>query len=152
MEDPFDSKDYISEILNMNCNKCRGQVAPHKAIMLLAVIDLIEEGVIDASFFDLDDTLANKFHELWNKYVPSTSIFMADVCKPFYHLNHEPFWHLELKDGVDSSIFDCRPVYTRKWMNDHFDCASLNTILFWHLLTIQEARASLRVLLIKTYL
>ena len=33
---------YISCFTSINCNKYRGQVAPHKAMMLIAVMDEID--------------------------------------------------------------------------------------------------------------
>lgn len=53
--------DYIKQFLELNTAKRMGQVAPHKAVMLLSVMSLIEEGVIDKPLFYLSEALENRF-------------------------------------------------------------------------------------------
>ena len=37
---------YLNQFSNLHCNKLKGEIAPHKPIMLLSVMDLIEAGFI----------------------------------------------------------------------------------------------------------
>jgi putative restriction endonuclease len=76
--------------------------APHKPILLLAVLDMVARGGINSPFIDVTVDLV-ELNELFNLYwrliVPlgqSTSIAF-----PFSRLGREPFWVLVPKSGVE---------------------------------------------------
>lgn len=85
---------YIAEFRAINVHRSGGEIAPHKPVMVLSVIDLIETGHIDRNRVYLDDTLQQKFKELWKLYVPSTSKFRCSIAYPFFHLGNDKFWRL----------------------------------------------------------
>ena len=152
---------YISYFTSLNCNKFRGQIAPHKAVLLLTVIDLVEEKVIGSPRIRLTDALNNRFNEIWMRYIGHSAIFTADICKPFYHMQHEPFWNLVEKQ---EAMMAAEPVassherkdlpkggYTLKAMREGYEYAEIDEELFT-LLQSADNRAMMRVLLINTYL
>lgn len=79
---------------NLNRNKNKGCFAPHKAVMIMAVMDLVESGHITTNVICLDRELKDKFKEVWQKVVPVGSPFNCDYRTPFTHLGSEPFWNL----------------------------------------------------------
>ena len=78
----------------MTVNKKGSNTAPHKAILLLAIIDLIERGSIRDSFIPLSDELIRTFNNIWKTKVPITSPFSCKFSYPFFHLQSSPFWKL----------------------------------------------------------
>lgn len=79
----------------------QGMKAPHKTILLLSVIELIEDGFIQSNHIKLSDKLIEKFKQNWNKYVGNSTVFQADIGKPFWHLQSEPFWKLISHNGIE---------------------------------------------------
>ena len=82
---------YISCFTSMNCNKYRGQVAPHKAVMIMATMELVESGQISSNVIHLDKELKDKFKEVWKKVVPEGSPFKCEYRNPFTYMDSEPF-------------------------------------------------------------
>jgi len=76
--------------------------APHKPILLLAVMDLIARGVIISRFIDIKGDL-NELNELftnyWRRVVPLAQ--RSSIAFPFSRLHNEPFWELVSVDGKD---------------------------------------------------
>lgn len=77
----------------LNTAKRAGKKAPHKAVLLLSIIDLISEGVITTREIKLTDELINKFDALWNKFVKDDS-YNCNITAPFWHMQNEPFWRI----------------------------------------------------------
>ncbi len=78
-----------------------GMKAPHKAILLHSVIELIEGGFIQSNQIELSDMLIEKFKQCWDKYIGRSTVFQADIGKPFWHLQGEPFWKLISHSGTE---------------------------------------------------
>ena len=89
-----DINHYIEAFSNLHTAKIKGHKAPHKAVLLLAIIDLIEEGVISDPCIKLSEELINKFGDIWQRYIGSSTIFHPEISKPYFHMQHEPFWSL----------------------------------------------------------
>lgn len=101
IEQELKSREYDSEceelILSfkkIHRNKSKGCHAPHKPVLLLAVMDLIDAGHISSSEIHLDKELKDKFMQVWNHTVPAGCQFKCEYLNPFTYLNHEPFWTL----------------------------------------------------------
>ncbi len=77
-----------------------GKRAPHKAILLLSVIELIEDGLIQSNQIELSDMLIKKFKQCWDIYIGNSTVFQSDIGKPFWHLQSEPFWKLISHSGT----------------------------------------------------
>lgn len=159
-------RHYIDAFSSLRTAKVKGYKAPHKAVLLLAVIDLIEEGTILAPCIELSDRVNEKFNEVWHRYLGTSSIFAPDICKPYFHLQHESFWRLversEVSQGLAAELspwVEARKVrkelpkgsYSLQAMRRTFAYAEIDQMLF-QLLQNSDARAMLRVVLINTYL
>lgn len=111
-------EDYMREFASMSVGVSKGRKLPHKAILLMALMNLIETGVITGNRIELDNVIANAFSTTWNKYFDTK---VPAVWTPFYHLKGESFWHFKangneekLKDllsfGGTPSVGKMRPV------------------------------------------
>ena len=87
--------NYFLEIAhNLNRNKYKGCYAPHKAVMIMAIMDLVESGHITTNVIHLDKDLKDKFKEVWQRVVPIGSPFKCEFRNPFTYMDSEPFWDL----------------------------------------------------------
>lgn len=87
--------NYFLEIAsNLNRNKFKGCYAPHKAVMIMAIMALVESGHISSNVIHLDKELKDKFKEVWQKVVPERSPFKCEYRNPFTYMDSEPFWDL----------------------------------------------------------
>ena len=142
--------DYLSAL---HTNTQKGVKAPHKAIMLLSVIDLVEYGVITSNQIEFSERLEQQFQHNWSRYVGQSDVFQPRVGTPFWHLNNEPFWRLVPYEGSDEAIAiylqgnPYAPGTTRKLIR----YAEIDQDLF-DLLQYESNRATLRTTLIKHYL
>lgn len=91
---------YTYAFAHLNRNKLRGEVAPHKPVLLLALIDYIEEKMPTAEGraelnlpIPFRPTLESKFKCAWNRYVHS-EVFKPSFVNPIIHMQSEPFYHL----------------------------------------------------------
>ena len=144
---------YIQLFQCLNVNKQRGVAAPHKAIMLLSVIDLVEYGVVDSNRIEFSERLEQQFQYNWSRYIGQSDVFQPRVGTPLWHLNNEPFWRLVPYEGGDEAVVihlqgnPYAPGTTRKLI-----CyAEIDKELFG-LLQDETNRAKFRTTLIKHYL
>lgn len=83
---------YIKWFTSLHCSKRDGHRAPHKPIMLLSVIDLIESGHLTENAIRLDNTLKERFHLLWEHYIRENDIYKPNAATPYDRMSSEPFW------------------------------------------------------------
>ena len=94
--------------LHLTRSSRKGEKAPHKPILLLAMIDRVESLInmgiagarmINQNLIDLNPKLEQFFYKHWNTYVTSEA-FSPSFSTPFYHMENEPFWKLVLKKNA----------------------------------------------------
>ena len=141
-------KDYLHYFSNLRTAKKFGLPAPHKAVLLLSVMELVEAGVITGNRIELSERLEKTFQKLWKRYVGTSVVFQAKVATPFWHLQNEPFWSLYMNNGKDLSTVTSPYSVNRLRENTY---AIIDQELF-ELMQDEDSRARLRVLLISQYL
>ena len=57
--------DYLKAFSSLHTARIKGRRAPHKAVLLLAIIDLVERAEITSPRIELSDTLSHKFTVVW---------------------------------------------------------------------------------------
>ena len=92
-------KYFLNIAASLNRNKFHGCYAPHKAVMIMAVMELVESGYITTNVIRYDKKLKDKFKEIWQEVVPIGSPFNCDSRTPFTHMAGEPFWKLSDDKG-----------------------------------------------------
>ena len=142
------TQNYISQFTSLNTAKIAGKIAPHKAILLLAIMDLVESGEITSPRIVLTEQLEKAFSSEWSKLVGTSLIFQPKVATPFWHMQNEPFYRLYMNNGQLISGGTGR--YSVKWLREN-TYAMIDPGLL-KLMQDQNARAELRIALISTYL
>lgn len=111
--------------------------APHKPILLLSIIELIENEEINSNQIEITPELVLKFKEIWSKLVetPHTCNFSL----PFYHLKSEPFWKLISKNGMEIPTTSSKSIASLNTLQQNLSCAQIDYELF-QLLQNKETR------------
>lgn len=144
---------YVSLFCSLHTNKQKGMPAPHKAVLLLSVIDMIEAGFVRSNEIELSERLEQCFKHNWDRYIGRSVIFAPKIGTPFFHLHSEPFWSLVPFVGGEETIETLRKgnPYSTGTMRKHFRCAKIDRELF-DLLKDEDVRAKLRTTLIASYI
>lgn len=121
-------QDYISCFTSMNCNNYRGQVAPHKAMMLIAVMEEIANGHTTNGFVPHNDRMVKAFEYTWQRYVGVSGVFNPVFATPFFHLSNEPFWTL-----MKSDCYVEKKEYSLKTLRESFFGTKLPDDLFQYM-------------------
>ena len=143
--------DYGDELSKMSVGIVQGKKLPHKAILLLAIMNLIESGELDENRIELDNTIAWEFRTCWERLIKDQKAPSSWI--PFWYLKSESFWHFmpngdkNLLQGLlqfagHPSVGQMRPVISY---------AYLDNALFEYM-SSTEGRKYLRKLLINTYI
>ena len=140
---------YVAQFTSLNTAKRMGKSAPHKAVMLISIIDMIQTGLISANEFYFTDVLQRMFELNWKRYVGDSILFNPTPATPFWHLGGEPFWSLRREDG--GKISDIKTTPSAGQLKSMGIVASLDKDLFT-LLQDEQAANQLRLLLVDTYL
>lgn len=100
--------DYYLDCLSMlHVNRHGDEVAPHKYILMMSILNLITKGLITTNNIIPDDLLDATFNAEWTKYVRKDSSFIPQMKMPFSHMGSEPFWI----DNNDSGTIDLALFY-----------------------------------------
>lgn len=70
---------YIDYFSALRTNTQKGVKAPHKAVMLLSVIDLVEYGVITSIQIEFSERLEQQFQHNWLRYVGQSDVLQPRV-------------------------------------------------------------------------
>ena len=121
-----------------------GQKAPHKAVLLLSVIELIEEKTISSPCIPLSDDLISRFNRNWKAHVHSDK-FSPTITTPYWHLQNESFWRLNTYDGSE-----LKKTYSEKYLRE-YTFAIIDIDLF-ELLTEADNAVKFKGIIRNTYL
>jgi putative restriction endonuclease len=122
--------------------------APHKPFLLLAVLDVFEQGRITANLIELNPELGGLFALYWHKVRPPSQRGL--LTYPFYYLQSDGFWHLLPRPGQEAALAVYRPNAGLTVLQKLILGARLDDALY-DLLCAQETRKELRAVLIETY-
>ena len=159
----MDIKHYLYHFARLHTAKYKGKAAPHKAVLLLAVMSLIEQGEITSPDIELTDGLVECFKKIWNDKLPASCPFTCDIGKPFYHMQHEPFWRLVEHSEETNMVAEALGLYKNetkpltpgrygvKYLREQFRCARIDNELY-ELMKDAVARQEMKDLLVSMYL
>lgn len=138
---------YLNVFARLNCKVSRefGK-APHKPILLLAVLDEIEASRVADNFITLSVDLVAGFTLYFDALVRSGH-WLPRIENPFRYLFQEGFWHFISEDMEVSP--ELRP-YTVNQLRESFDGVRLSPDL-WEIVSNSEGRQILRTHLLQTY-
>ena len=124
--------------------------APHKPILLLAVLDLVQRGVITTPLIAISAELIELnelFNQYWRLVVPLNQT--SSIAFPFSRLDREPFWELLPLPGkaITSAVIGSTSSVT--YLCKHAVGARLDEELFY-LMQTEEGRETLREALLQS--
>lgn len=132
--------------------------APHKPFLLLAIIDLFARNQVKSNLIEITPDLGELFSSYWTRIMQPDQ--RSTIALPFFHLwkEKENFWHLVPRPGKEALLAEARRnpavAHTIRFsinkLNEAIIGARLDDELFV-LLSTDEARKTLRDVLIKTY-
>ncbi|MBE9017638.1 HNH endonuclease [Chroococcidiopsidales cyanobacterium LEGE 13417] len=93
---------YTSKFIKLNVDRAHGSPAPHKPILLLSVIELIEQGILKHNQIPLSAELVAAFLKLWQQL--GSTAHNADIGMPFFHLRSDGFWHFRPNPGFEGML------------------------------------------------
>lgn len=151
---------FVEMFEHMNRAKSGKYFAPHKPILLLSVMTLIEQGRITENKIELNRQLEDAFRWQWYTLVDNgirqhdiaicsgldigvgnNYPFKRNIANPFFHLSNEPFWNL-----VPSAEWKARKEYSLSQLKREFLYAELLPDLF-DLMLDKDMREHLRICL-----
>lgn len=145
--------DYVEAFKNLRTNNKYGRKSPHKAVMMLTVIELFEKSILTDNEICYDDKLKSMFLKVWNRVLPKEPLFHSDAYLPFWYLQNDSFWHIvpfRGKEDILSLMRDTNIKPSETKLNDSVKCAELDDDLYF-LMTIPSGRSSLKRVLLETY-
>lgn len=145
--------DYTEAFKNLRANNKYGRKSPHKAVLMLTVIELFEKNILTDNEIFYDDKLKSMFLKVWNKVLPDEPLFHSDAYLPFWYLQNDSFWHIvpiRGKEDILSLMRDNNVKPSETKLNDSVRCAELDDDLYF-LMTLQSGRSSLKRVLLETY-
>ena len=84
---------YVEIFRNLSTGVQNGKKLPHKAVLLLSILTLVENVTITENKIHLDKIIANTFASTWGEYLHNTKT--PSVWIPFWYMKSEPFWHFK---------------------------------------------------------
>lgn len=151
----MDLEEYVDFFSSLHQKTIQGVKAPHKPILLLAIIHLIEKDVITENCIRIDNTLKSIFKQIWDKIAPRTmGLYEPNVVLPMWRMHKELFWHHRAKDEYRRSLRTLQKevLEIEEYdYNRYVDYAELDSELFF-LLSLDFARDRLKEVLLSTYL
>ena len=145
--------DYIDAFKNLKTNNKWGRKSPHKAVLMLTVIELFEKNILMDNEIRYDETLRSTFLKIWNLVLPNEPLFHPEAYLPFWYLQSENFWHIvpiRGKEDILSLMRDTNIKPSEAKLNDSVKYAELDEDLYF-LMTLPSGRSSLKRALLETY-
>ena len=121
-------------------------VAPNKPVLLLAIVELIEQGHIRENKILPSPDL----FEIFMKYWSIVTDRKPNLALPFFHLKRDGFWHLRANVGYETALKVTTQLKTVSRLREIVGSASFEDELFL-LLTNPHDREVIRQTLIDTY-
>src|SRR6187399_3246214 len=96
---PTDGKwrHWLERLYNLRRDKRGSHERPHKPVLLLSIIDLLDRGIISSNEVPLSDDLIISFKRHFE--VVRESDDKPTIENPFYFLSGDKFWHVKPRSG-----------------------------------------------------
>ncbi|WP_448576224.1 hypothetical protein [Thermomicrobium sp.] len=130
-----------AEILSMRRHRKDGRPAPHKLVLLLAVIDSFADGTIRDNRIRLDDRLEMSFRRHFERF--GMEGHEARIVYPFFHLRSSPFWHHRIRKGQEASYAASTTVVSKAAVDRLIEYAYLSDYAY-AVMTSSSKREQLR--------
>ena len=102
--------------------------APHKPVLLLAVLELVRRGDIYTNRIEITPELVLEFKSIWSKLVVTQHT--ATFALPFYHMKSEPFWRLVTNAGMTIPVTSSNSIKSLGALKESVAFAEIDKDLF----------------------
>lgn len=127
---------WLSKLAKLRVNRSQG-LAPHKPLLLLVVLEMLEQGDLASPILKLTPELAYRFSQ-FGTVVAHRRTQRMDIRLPFFHLSSDSVWSAFTKEG--SEALDPKAT---KYVQIDSD--------FYTLAQTADFRSQARLVLIRTY-
>ncbi|TXT21759.1 MAG: putative restriction endonuclease [Gallionellaceae bacterium] len=100
--------DWLNRLAKLRVDRASKNPAPHKPLLLLAILDQIEEGSITSNIVKLTPELAFRFLGYW-EVVSSRGRSVGRAELPFFHLQSDGFLKHVAILGLEAALDSIRP-------------------------------------------
>lgn len=138
---------FVNKFQKLRIDKAHG-IAPHKPILLLAIIKSFEENKIQENKIFVTPELVATFKDIWSTL--GSEIHQSNFALPFFHLKSDKFWELIPKIGFENLLKNSAQVRSIKLLSEVVDFAKLDSELF-DLLKNAESRKILKLTILNEY-
>lgn len=123
-------KDIYEHILSLKQGVTPYGLAPHKPILLLALIDSFEAGEILYNWIEITDDLVQHFLDNWSALVKTPHV--ATFALPFFHLKNEKgqFWKLITYPGREVPTTNSNSIKSYRALTETVCAATLSEELY----------------------
>ncbi|MBN7816244.1 HNH endonuclease [Algoriphagus pacificus] len=140
---------FLSALTKLKRGSTPYGLAPHKPILLLTILDLMDRGYITENKIFINGELVSAFHESWD--LLASDGFVEDFTLPFYHLQNDKicgvaFWFLKTFPGYKIT----KPIRSINTLSEVVEYACFSDIIF-QIFTHKENRDAVKLELVKTY-
>lgn len=114
-----DQNYWLQKLATLRIDRARGNPAPHKPLLLLVIIEMMEKGEIESVDVKLSPDIAFRFSVYWSA-VAHRCKQRPEVRLPFHHITSSGIWQPLTAQGelspdkrltktirIDQSFFDC---------------------------------------------
>ena len=82
---------YLEYLTHLKVSHSGGFKAPHKAILMITVAELIRDGIIGSPVIVNNDPLRSTFTKNWYRFIQINTPFICKIDMPFAHIGSEKF-------------------------------------------------------------
>ena len=120
----------LHHILHLTQGPTQYGKAPHKPVLLLAVIEAFEKGEITENWIEISDSLVQHFLDVWHILVKTPHV--PTFALPFFHLKNEKgqFWHLVTYPGMEIPTTRSRSIKSYRALTETVCAATLSEEFF----------------------
>lgn len=101
-----DLERFLSELSTIRRFRHGGRTSPHKFVLILAVLDLFENGTLTDNKILFDDHLNERFDYHFRRFCRDGD--WGQMAPPFFHLSSAPFWELAPLPGREAAYATLR--------------------------------------------
>ena len=130
---------YRAALLSMNQKVSNGKGNIAKPVLMLAIIDLIDEGYIIGNRIQYDEKLISTYNRIFKVYSETITL----IQYPFYYMRNDDFYSIKGKAEKKTP--------SGKYIRDNIEYAYLDDGL-WELLQDRSMRNEFRELIVNYYL
>lgn len=94
---------YIKKLKKLNRSNTKYGKAPHKPILLITIIELIEKSIITDNKVFITPDIITSFRDNWDLLVKTKNV--PDFTLPFFHLKGDKIWKSFLIDGSEQKQY-----------------------------------------------